>query len=197
MSPHTTLIDLAIGLTEDDGVGSATASDTPILSKFKRSQSQLFSASRKQHKKSKSVCYNKYDKVAEISHVTSFSQKKIDRLWYSSKEQSETRKECLELVGRFNAGKVMGKEVMFGLEKQTEVGLKPAKKLRRAVYKVVFSLQEAEHVTSLAARTSLIADFCERTCVKPALEARLSALKLALEVKTEFCLSNTIPKVKM
>jgi hypothetical protein len=194
MSPHSSLLDLALSIVEDDGVGSSSTSDISCLDfshNFKRSQSQLLSASRKQHK-SKSVCFDEYDEVAEISHVNSFSQKRIDRLWFSHEEQEETREECLELVGRFNAGKVTDKEVMLGLEKHTKAALEPLEKLRQVLYETVFSLQKVQKAQQRISVTkpNLIAEFYGRSCAISALEARLSALKLAVEVKTEICLSS-------
>jgi hypothetical protein len=97
---------------------------------------------------------------------------------------------CFNLVVRSNAGDVMDEEEMLGLEKHTKAVAKPVKRLRRAVYKAIFSLQEMEQVTSSStALTSLIAKFCEESCAKSALKARLSALKLAWEVDTEIGLS--------
>jgi hypothetical protein len=186
MSPHSTLIDFALDVVEADDVGSLTMSDVsfPNLSNFKRSQSQLLSASRKHQKKSKSVSFDEYDEVAEILHINEFSKNMIDSLWYSCEEQSDIRKGCLELVVRFNSGEVMDKEIMLGLEKQTKAGLAPINKLRRVVNGTVFSLQKFQQRTSLA-EPNLIADFYEKMCAKPALEAYISALKLAVEIKID------------
>jgi hypothetical protein len=187
MSPRLSLIDNAFDVVEDDGFGNSSTSDISSsldFSNFKRSQSQFLSASKKQQK-SKSVCYAEYDKVAEISHIKDFSQKKIGRLWYSYEEQSEIREECREVVRRFNTGEFMDKEVMFGLEKQTKAGLEPVADIRQIVNEAVFSLQKVQQRTFVAEPSLLIAKFYEASCAKPCLEARLSALKLALEVKTE------------
>jgi hypothetical protein len=187
MPGYSNLVDFALDIVEADDVGISTMSDVsfPNLSNFKRSQSQLLSASRtKQQKKSKSVRFDQYDEVAEIPHINDFSKNRISRLWFSSEEQSETRKGCLELVGRFNSGEVVDKEIMLGLEKQTKAGIAPINKLRQAVNQTIFSLQEFQQRTS-AAKPKLIAEFYKKSCAKPALEARLSALKLAVEVKIE------------
>jgi hypothetical protein len=186
ISPRSTLIDFALDLVENDDVGSSSTSDISSLdfSNFKRNHSQLLSACKEQHKL-KFVCFDEYDEVAEISHINDFSQKKIDRLWFSPEEQSEIRAECLELVERFNAGEVMDKEVMLGLEKQTKAGLEPVADIRQIVNEAVFSLQKVQQRTFVAEPSLLIAKFYEASCAKPCLEARLSALKLALEVKTE------------
>ena len=211
LSPRSTLIDLALDIVDDDGAGSSSTSDISFLldfsNNFKTSQSQLFSASRQSQSqsqllsaarkphKSKSVHFDEYDEVAEIPHVNDFSQKKIDRLWFSREEQSEIREECLELVERFESGEAMDKEeVMLGLEKQTKACHKQFLKLRRIIKKGVFRLQKVQQRTSVA-EPNFIAEFCELSSAKPALQARLSALKLALEVKTEIGLPKTIQKV--
>jgi hypothetical protein len=175
---------VALDIVDDGDVGSSSTSG--IIS-IKRSQSQLLSVStRKQHKKSKSVCFFKYDRVKEISHINDFSQKKMERLWFTLEERSETREECRELVRRCDAGQVMEEHVMFGLEKQTKVRLEPFLKFRRGIIETVLSLQkEAQETISVAQQPNLISNFYEKSCSRPALQARLSALELALEVKTE------------
>jgi hypothetical protein len=196
MSPRLSLIDNAFDVVDDDGFGNSSTSDISSsldFSNFKRSQSQFLSASKKQQK-SKSVCYAEYDKVAEISHIKDFSQKKIGRLWYSYEEQSEIREECREVVRRFNTGEFMDKEVMFGLEKQTKAGLEKFVKLRQVINETVFNLQK---VLKSGAKADLIAKFYETSCAKSTLEARLSAMKLAVEVKIEIGLSKTIQRVKI
>lgn len=88
----------------------------------------------------------------------------------------------------------MDNDVMLDLEKQTKAYLEPFKKLRRIVNDTVFSLQKFQQGTSVA-QPNLIAKFCENNSViRPALIARLSFLKLAMEVKTEIAVSNTIYK---
>ena len=196
MPPRSSLIDLALDIVVDDDLNSSTTSFKSFVdvSKFKRSQSQLLSAStcasRIQHM-SKSVRFDEYDKVKEVAHVNNFSQKKLDRLWFSPEERSETRKECLAFVRRFNAGEVIEKDAMLGLEKQTKASLESFTKHRRIVNDTVFSLQNFQQGTSVA-QPSLIAKFYEKSSVKPALQARLSALKLAMEVKTEIAVSKTM-----
>ena len=193
-------LNLDVDIVEDDGgflLGTtSTTSDSSFddSSNFKRTESQLFSPlNRKQHNKSKSVCYDEYDKVQEISHVKDFSKTKMDRLWFSRDERSETQAECRDLVRRFNASEVMTKDAMLGLERQTNAYLEPFLKRRRVVNGTVFRLQQKAHQrTSVLDRhtNSLIAKFCESSSVKPALQARLIALKLALEVKNEIGVSN-------
>jgi hypothetical protein len=220
VSPRSTLIDLALDIVDGDGAGSSlstsgisfldfsnfkgsqsllVSASSPrkqhcTFSDFKKSRSALLSASSKNHK-SISFCFDEYDEVREISHINDFSQKKIDRLWFSHEEESVIREECLELVGRFDAGEVMDKEVMLGLEKHTKAGLEPVKKLRRVVNETVFSLQKVQQRISVT-KPNLIAKFYERISIKPALEARLRALELALEVKTESGISNAMRKGK-
>jgi hypothetical protein len=157
-----------------------------------RMLTQIFlvsAASSMQQKKTRSVRFGKYDEVEEITHINDFSQEEVDSLWVSHEEQSAVKRACFSLVNRFNAGEVMDREEMLGLEIQTKAVADPADRLRRAINYVVFSLQEAEQATSLAVRTSLIADLYEKRCAKSALEARLSALKLTMEVNTEISLS--------
>jgi hypothetical protein len=192
MPPHSNLVDFAIDVIATEDFDTSISSDLSLINlpSFKRSQaSSVSAANSKKQKKAKSVRFDEYDEVAEITHINNFSQRKVDRLWWSHQEQSEIRKTCLDLLRRFNAGEVMDEEEMLGLEKQTKACAEPVKRLRRVVNETVFSLQEAEQVTSSAARTSLIAEFYGKSCAKPALEARLAALKLAVEVKTEIGLS--------
>jgi hypothetical protein len=195
MSPRSSIILHAFDVAEDDGLGNSSTSDISSLdfSNFKRSQSQSLSVSKKQQK-SKSVCYAEYDKVVEISHRKDFSQKKIGRLWYSHEEQSGMREECREFVRRFNDGEFMDKDVMFGLEKQTKAGLEPVVKLRQVINETIFNLQR---VLKSGAKPDLIAKFYESSTAKSTLEARLSALNLAVEVKIEIGLSKTIQRVKI
>jgi hypothetical protein len=194
MPPHSNFVDFALDTLEAEDFSNASISSDlylPNLPSFEKSQGSLASsaASRKQQKKVKSVRFDKYDDVVEVPHINDFSEKKIDRLWWSRQEKSEIREACLDLVRRFNAGEVTDKEEMRGLEKQTNdgTGVPVKTRRRRAVNQTVFILQEADHqVTSSALpRTSLIALFYQKSCAKPALEARLSALKLAVEVKIE------------
>jgi hypothetical protein len=190
MPPHSNLVDFAFDV--DFNKNALISSAISFSDSFRINPDFLVSAASKQPKKAKSVRFGQYDEVEEITHISDFSQEEVDSLWFSRKEQSAIRRTCFSLVNRFNAGEVMDKDEMRGLEIQTKAVADPADRLRRAVNKVVFSLQEeAEHVTSLAARTSLIADLYEKRCAKSALEARLSALKLTMEVKndTEISLS--------
>ena len=191
MPPHSNLVDFNLDLFEYEDDNSSTSSDLTLI---KISQHSLVSAASKQQtKKAKSVCFHHYDDIGEIKHVDDFSEEEIDELWWSPQEQCDMRMTCLNLVGRFNAGDVMDREEMLGLEKHTKVVAKPAKRLRRAANAAVFRLQETEQVaSSSAARTSLIAEFYEVSCVNSALKARLSALKLAWDVllDTEISLSS-------
>jgi hypothetical protein len=190
MPPHSDFVDIALDVLEAEDFSNASISSDmylPNLPSFKKSQGSLASAARKQQKKVKSsVRFDEYDEVFEVRHINEFSEKKINRLWWSQQEQSEIREACLDLVRRFNAGEVMDKEEMLGLEKQTNDGAEPVKRLRRAVNETVFILQEADQVTSSARpRTSLISEFYQKSCAKPVLEARRSASQLAVEVKIE------------
>jgi hypothetical protein len=181
MPPHSNLVDFAFDV--DFNKNASISSGISFNDSFRINPDFLVSAaSKQQQKKAKSVSFGQYDEVEEITHISDFSQAEVDSLWVSRKEQSATRRACFSLVHRCNAGEVMDKEEMRGLEIQTKAVADPAKRLRRAVNKVVFSLQEAGHVTSLAARTSLIADFYEKRCAKSAVEARLSAFKLDTEI---------------
>jgi hypothetical protein len=195
MSPRSSIIDHAFDVAGDNGFDNSSTSDISSLdfSNVKRSQSQLLSISEKQLKP-KSVCYAEFDKVIEISHRKDFSQKKIGRLWYSFEEQCEMRAECRALVQRFNDGELMEKDILFGLEKQTKAGLEPVVKLRQVINETVFNLQK---VLKSGAKADLIAKFYETSCAKSTLEARLSAMKLAVEVKIEIGLSKTIQRVKI
>jgi hypothetical protein len=189
MPPHSNFVDIALDVLEAEDFSNASISSDlylPNLPSFEKSQGSLASVSRKQQKKVKSVRFDKYDEVVEVPHINDFSEKKIDRLWWSRQQQSEIRETCLDLVRRFNAGELMYKEEMFGLEKHTNAGAEPVKRHRRAVNKTVFILQKADQVTSSARpRTCSIAEFYQKSCTKPVLEARLSALQLAVEVKIE------------
>jgi hypothetical protein len=182
---HSSLVDFDLDIIETEDFNASISSSEPSSSRFKRRQASLVSAAGKKQKKVQSVRFDQYDEVAEVTHINNFSQKKVDRLWWSRQEQSEIRETCLDLVRRFNAGELMYKEEMCGLEKHTNAGAKPVKRLRRVVSEIVFSLQEADQVMSSAARTCLIAELYQKNCAKPALEARLSALQLAMEVKIE------------
>jgi hypothetical protein len=228
MPLHSNIVDFALEVIEtEDFNASISSSGIYFNDSFRINRDSLVSAAIKQQKKAKYVRFDQYDEVEEIPHINDFSQEEVDSLWWSHEEQYETRKTCFSLVDRFNAGEVMDKEEMLGLEKRTNAAADPVERLCQVINETVFSLQqEADHVTSSsaapvkrlcrvineetvfsiqeadqvtsssAARTSLlIADFYENSCAKSALKAHLSALKLAVEVKTEICLSSlvTIP----
>jgi hypothetical protein len=183
MPPHSNLVDFAFDVDFNNALISSAIS---FSDSFRINQDFLVSAASKQQKKAKSVRFGQCeDEVEEITHINDFSQEEVDSLWFSHEEQYAIKRACCSLVRRFNAGEVMGKEEMLGLEIQTEAFAERTDRLRQDVKNVVFSLQEAEHVTSLAVRTSLIADFYEKRCAKSALQARLSALKLTMEVNAE------------
>ena len=190
MPPHSNLVDFALDVIDTEDCNGSTSDDRSFI---KWSQHSLASAtSSKQQKKAKSVCFDQYDDMVEIEHVDDFSQEQVDDLWWSPQEQHDIRMTCCNLVERSNAGDVMNKEEMLGLEKHTHAVAKPVKKLRRAVYEAVFSIQEMEQASSSSAgaQPSLIAELYEESgCAKSSLKAHLSALKLAWEVDTESDLS--------
>jgi hypothetical protein len=152
----------------------------------RRQQASLLtcSSSRKQEKPSKSqpksVHFEVYDAITEVSHINDFSKKKINRIWYSYDEKQATRKICIDLVKRFDAGEDMSHVEMLGLQKRTRDTLKDLTLARRSSADAVFGLQRIQNKRDLLSEQ--IAELYKKSAAESELDAHKLALQLAAEV---------------
>ena len=137
-------------------------------------------ASRANLKPSRSVSFDKFDRVLEIPHINDMSKETKNAVWMNHQEKKQIRKECIAIVDSVNAGRATG-SCFRGLEGHTDEALKERQEVQDNVYDAVLGLQEFQRKRGVNLPNAM-ADIYKKHSARSQWEAHQTAIRDTMAV---------------